>query len=36
MRRLILTPSSMPVVPESGPLLDFIRQAQLALVYAGR
>ena len=36
MRRLIITPSSMPVVPESGPLLEFIRQAQLSLVYAGQ
>jgi hypothetical protein len=36
MRRLIITPSSIPVVPESGPLLEFIRQAQLSLVYAGR
>jgi hypothetical protein len=34
MRRLIITPSSMPVVPVTGPLLEFIRQAQLSLVYA--
>jgi hypothetical protein len=36
MRRLILTPSSMPIVPVTGPLLEFIRQAQLSLVYARR
>jgi hypothetical protein len=34
MRRLIITPSSMPLVPAPGPLLEFIRQAQLSLVYA--
>jgi hypothetical protein len=34
MRRLIYTPSSMPAVPAPGPLLAFIEQAQLALVYA--
>ena len=34
MRGLILTPSSMPVTPSPGPLLAFIQQAQLALVYA--
>jgi hypothetical protein len=34
MRRLIITPSSMPLVPVPGPLLEFIRQAQLSLVYA--
>jgi hypothetical protein len=34
MRRLIIiTPSSMPLVPVPGPLLEFIRQAQLSLVY---
>jgi hypothetical protein len=37
MRRLLYTPSSSPVVPPPGPLLLFIQQAQLALVYqAGR
>jgi hypothetical protein len=37
MRRLLYTPSSSPVVPQPGPLLLFIQQAQLALVYqAGR
>ena len=36
MRRLIISPSSMPVVPTPGPLLEFIRQAQLSLVYARR
>jgi hypothetical protein len=34
MRRLIITPSSMPLVPTPGPLLEFIQQAQLSLVYA--
>ena len=34
MRRPIFTPSSMPVVPATGPLLAFIQQAQLTLVYA--
>jgi hypothetical protein len=34
MRRLIITPSSMPLVPAPGPLLEFIRQAHLSLVYA--
>jgi len=34
MRRLIITPSSMPLAPTPGPLLEFIRQAQLTLVYA--
>ncbi len=34
MRRPIFTPSSIPVVPPGGPLLAFIEQAQLALVYA--
>jgi hypothetical protein len=33
MRRLLYTPSSSPVVPRPGPLLLFIQQAQLALVY---
>jgi hypothetical protein len=34
MRRVIFTPSSMPLVPAPGPLLEFIRLAQLSLVYA--
>jgi hypothetical protein len=34
VRRLIFTPSSMPVIPAPGPLLLFIQQAQLAMVYA--
>ena len=34
MRRLIITPSSMPLVPAPEALLEFIRQAQLSLVYA--
>ncbi len=34
MRRLIFTPSSMALVPEPGPLLVFIQQAQLSMVYA--
>lgn len=36
MRRPIYTPSSTPVVPVPGPLLLFIQQAQLSLVYAAR
>jgi hypothetical protein len=36
MRRQILTPSSMPTPPTPGPLLLFIQQAQLAMVYAPR
>jgi hypothetical protein len=34
MRRLIFTPSSMPVTPAPGALLAFIQQAQLSLMYA--
>ena len=34
VRRVIFTPSSMPVSPSPGPLLLFIQQAQLAMVYA--
>jgi hypothetical protein len=34
MRRVIFTPSSIPVTPAPGRLLAFIEQAQLALVYA--
>ena len=34
MRRARYTPSSIPVAQEPGPLLLFIQQAQLALVYA--
>jgi hypothetical protein len=34
MRRQLYTPSSSPVVEVPGPLLLFIQQAQLALVYA--
>jgi hypothetical protein len=37
MRRVILTPSTSPTaVPQPDPLLLFIQQAQLALVYASR
>jgi len=36
MRRLLFTPSSTPVVALPGPLLLFIQQAQLALVYRAR
>ena len=37
MRRVILTPSTYPTtVPPPDPLLLFIQQAQLALVYASR
>jgi hypothetical protein len=31
--RPLYTPSTMPVPPAPDPLLSFIRQAQLALVY---
>jgi hypothetical protein len=34
MRRVIITPTSMPLMPAAGPLLEFIQQAQLSLVYA--
>jgi hypothetical protein len=34
VRRQIFTPSSMPVIHSPGPLLLFIQQAQLAMVYA--
>jgi hypothetical protein len=34
MRRQLYTPSSAPVVQVPGPLLLFIQQAQLTLVYA--
>jgi hypothetical protein len=33
MRRLPYAPSSIPVVALPGPLLLFIQQAQMALVY---
>jgi hypothetical protein len=33
MRRQSYTPSSIPVVSLPGPLLLFIQQAQMALVY---
>ena len=33
MRRLLFTPSSIPVVAQPGALLLFIQQAQMALVY---
>jgi len=36
MARLILTPSTAPVVPAPSPLLLFIQRAQLALVYSSR
>lgn len=36
MRRPIYTLSSTPVVPVPGPLLLWIQQAQLSLVYAVR
>ena len=36
MQRPLFTPSTVPVVPESSPLLIFIQQAQLTLVYASR
>jgi hypothetical protein len=34
MIRALYTPSSCPAMPRPGPLLLFIQQAQLALVYA--
>jgi hypothetical protein len=34
MARSRLTPSSSPVVPRPDPVLLFIQQAQLSLVYA--
>jgi hypothetical protein len=34
MRRQLFTPSTMPVPVSPGPLLVFIQQAQLTLVYA--
>jgi hypothetical protein len=34
MRRQLYAPSSTPVVQVPGPLLLFIQQAQLTLVYA--
>lgn len=36
MRRSLYTPSSTPVIPAPSPLLLFIQQAQLSLVYASR
>jgi hypothetical protein len=33
MRRPLFTPSSSPDIPCPGPLLIFIQQAQMALVY---
>jgi hypothetical protein len=34
MHRPLYTPSTAPSVPDPGPLLLFIQQAQLTLVYA--
>jgi hypothetical protein len=34
MSRTLYTPSSIPVTARPGPLLVFIQQAQLTLVYA--
>ena len=34
MRRASYTPSSSPVTPQPDPVLLFIQQAQLSLVYA--
>jgi hypothetical protein len=34
MRRAAYTPSSCPVTPQPDPVLLFIQQAQLSLVYA--
>jgi hypothetical protein len=36
MQPPLYTPSSTPVIPVAGPLLLFIQQAQLSLVYAAR
>lgn len=36
MRRPLYTPSSTPVATIPGPLLLFIQQAQMTLVYASR
>jgi hypothetical protein len=36
MYRTLYTPSSIPVVAAPSPLLVFIQQAQLALVYPPR
>jgi hypothetical protein len=33
MGRTVYTPSSCPVVPQPDPVLLFIQQAQLSLVY---
>jgi hypothetical protein len=34
MQRQLFTPSTMPAVAKPSPLLIFIQQAQLSLVYA--
>ena len=36
MRRPLFTPSTVPVSSDPSPLLIFIQQAQLSLVYASR
>lgn len=36
MARTLYTPSTMPVTSPPSPLLVFIQQAQLALVYSHR
>ena len=36
MARILYGPSSMPVISSPSPLLLFIQQAQLMLVYASR
>lgn len=36
MRRQLYNPSSIPVISSPSPLLLFIQQAQMALVYASR
>jgi hypothetical protein len=36
MARILYTPSSVPLIQAPSPLLLFIQQAQLALVYSSR
>jgi hypothetical protein len=36
MARILYTPSTVPVMPPPSPLLLFIQQAQMTLVYASR
>jgi hypothetical protein len=36
MARMLYTPSTVPVIPSPSPLLLFIQQAQMTLVYTSR